>query len=143
MSKPDGRTREGREVTRSETAGRPARVPIGSANKLEFEGKDPNYMYRVVNDVPGRLNMYIQAGYEYCTNEQRVADKGVAEGESVDTRICVNSGRGVKSYLMRIKKEYYDEDQAKKIDKIKRSEEQMKNKNPNPAKGVYAGLSDE
>ena len=139
----DGRTRAGREVSRSDNAGRPARIPIGQGNKLEFDGKDPNYMYRVVNDIPGRLTMFQQAGYEFCTTEQRIADKGIAEGTAVDTRIIVNSGNGIKSYLMRIPKEYYDEDQAKKIESIKKAESQMKNKNPNPIKGEYAGLSDE
>lgn len=143
MSELDKRTRAGREVTRSTTAGRPARIPVGSGNKLEFEGKDPAYMYRVVNDVPGRLDMFLQAGYEFDTTAERVADKGAAEGTNIDTRKMVNSGAGIKSYLMRIPKEYYNEDQANKIDAIKRSEDQMKNKNPNPRKGEYQGLSDE
>lgn len=143
MEKTDGRTRAGREVTRSDTAGRPARIPVGSGNKLEFDGKDPNYMYRVVNDVPGRVNMFLQAGYEFCTTEQRVADKGIAEGTGADTRIMVNSGHGIKSFLMRIPKEYYNEDQARKIEAVKKSEDQMKNKKPNPRKGEYGGLSDE
>ncbi len=143
MEKTDGRTRAAREVTRSTTAGRPARIPVGSGNKLEFEGKDPDYMYRVVNDNPGRLAMFLQAGYEFCTDEKRVIDKGIAEGSQVDTRIIVNSGNGIKSYLMRIPKEFYDEDQANKIEAVKRSEDQMKNKQPNPLKGEYSGLSDE
>jgi hypothetical protein len=100
-------------------------------------------MYRVVNDVPGRLAMFQQAGYEFDTTASRVVDKGIAEGEAIDTRKIVNSGAGVKSYLMRIPKEFYDEDQARKIEAVKRSEDQMKNKNPNPRKGEYPGLSDE
>jgi len=143
MEKIDGRTRESRAVTRNESAGRPARIPVGSGNKLEFDGKDPNYMYRVVNDVPGRLQMFLQAGYEFDHDTTRVADKGIAEGTELDTRRMVNSGSGIKSYLMRIPKEFYNEDQARKIEAVKKSEAQMKNKNPNPVKGEYGGLSDE
>jgi hypothetical protein len=133
--------RAGREITREPRKAN--RVPIGAGNKLEFEQKDPNYHYRVVNDVPGRLTMFQQAGYEFCATERRVVDKGVAEGEAADTRVVVNSGQGVKSYLMRIPLEFYNEDQARKIEAVKQSEEQMKNKNPNPKRGVYGGLSDE
>lgn len=143
MERTDGRTRAAREVTRSDNTGRPTRVPVGSGNKLEVEGKDPNRVYRYVNDVPGRLNMFISAGYDFCHTEKRTADKGISEGEATDTRVVANAGRGVKAYLMSIPKEYYDEDQAKKIEAVKKSEDQMKNKNPNPKKGVYAGLSDE
>lgn len=137
----DGRSRAGREVTRGE--GKPKRVPVGAGNKLEFGGKDPNYAYRVVNDNPGRLAMFQQAGYEFCHSETREADKGTAEAGGLDTRIVADAGRGVKGYLMRIPKELYDEDQANKIESVKRTEDQLKNRKPNPKKGEYQGLSDE
>jgi hypothetical protein len=143
MEKQDGRTRAGRDVTRNDNAGKPKRVPVGAGNKMEFEGKDPNYEYRIVNDNPGRLAMFQRASWEFCYDEKRVADKGVAEAGSMDTRIVADAGRGLKGFLMRIPKDLYDEDQANKIDKVKESEAQMKNKNPNPVKGQYAGLSDE
>ena len=137
----DGRTRAGREVTRGDD--KPKRVPVGAGNKLKFDGKDPNYAYRVVNDNPGRLQMFLQAGYEFCHSETREADKGAAEAGGIDTRIVADAGRGVKGYLMRILKELYDEDQANKIETVKRTEDQLKNRNPNPKKGEYQGLSDE
>jgi hypothetical protein len=139
--KQDGRNRAGRDVTRQE--GKPKRVPVGAGNKLEFAGKDPAYAYRVVNDNPGRLAMFQQAGYEFCTSETREADKGAAEAGGIDTRIVADAGRGVKGYLMRIPRELYDEDQANKIEAVKRTEDQLKNRNPNPKKGEYQGLSDE
>ena len=137
----DGRTRAAREVTRGDD--KPKRIPVGAGNKLEFSGKDPNYAYRIVNDNPGRLQMFLQAGYEFCTTETRESDKGAAEAGSTDTRIVADAGRGVKGYLMRIPKELYDEDQANKIMAVKQAEDQLKNRNPNPKKGEYQGLSDE
>ena len=141
MSETRSPGRPGRPVTRRDSE--PQRIPVGSGNKLAFEGRDPNYAYRVVMDRPGRLGMFLQAGYEFCTDETRVADKGVAEGSAIDTRVTVNLGAGDVGYLMRIPKEYYDEDQARKFEKIKAQESAMKNRNPNPVKGVYQGLSDE
>jgi len=142
-NEPDGRTRAGRNVTRNSNSAKPVRVPVGAGNKLQFAGKDPAYHYRVVNDNPGRLAMFLQAGYEFCHSEEREADKGAAEAGGVDTRIVVDAGRGVKGYLMRIPRELYDEDQAAKIEKVKATEDQLKNRNPNPRKGEYGGLSDE
>ena len=142
-NEPDGRTRAGRNVTRNSNSAKPGRVPVGAGNKLQFAGKDPSYRYRVVNDNPGRLAMFQQAGYEFCYSEEREADKGAAEAGGVDTRIVADAGRGVKGYLMRIPREFYDEDQAAKIEKVKATEDQLKNRNPNPRKGEYSGLSDE
>jgi hypothetical protein len=136
-SKRGSRTTIDRDVRRTN------RVPVGAGNKLEFMGKDPGYHYRVVNDVPGRVGMFQKAGYDFCTSEVREMDKGIAEGEAADTRIVINSGQGVKSYLMRIPIEFYNEDQARKIEAVKQTEDQMRNKNPDPKRGVYGGLSDE
>lgn len=141
--KMDGRSRAGRDVTRSDNAGKPKRVRVGAGNKLEFAGKDPAYTYRVVNDNPGRINMFLNAGWEHEQSATRTYDKGVAEAGGMDTRVVVDAGRGVKGYLMRIPNELYDEDQTEKIMAIKRTEDQLRNKNPNPVKGVYEGLSDE
>jgi hypothetical protein len=139
----DGRTRAGRNVTRNSNSAKPGRVPVGAGNKLQFAGKDPAYHYRVVNDNPGRLAMFQQAGWEFDTATEREADKGTAEAGGMDTRIVADVGRGVKGYLMRIPNELFDEDQAAKIEKVKATEDQLKNRNPNPRKGEYGGLSDE
>ena len=80
----DGRTRAGRNVTRNSNSAKPGRVPVGAGNKLQFAGKDPAYHYRVVNDNPGRLAMFQQAGYEFCHSEEREADKGAAEAGTQD-----------------------------------------------------------
>ena len=145
-SREEGAHRETPRRTNRPTARvdeRPRRVPVGAGNKLQFEGRDPGYAYRVVMDRPGRLGMFLQAGYEFCYSEVREADKGTAEGSSPDTRVMVNMGGAEKGYLMRIPKEFYDEDQANKMNKVKAQEATMKNRDPNPVKGVYGGLSDE
>lgn len=134
-------------LTREERAARAAivaksnRVPINAANKLSFEGTDPDYHYRVVVDRPGRLQMFLKAGYEFCSEEIRVTDGGIAETTSLDSRVSLDTGGGEKGYLMRIRKEFYDEDQAAKIERIKSTERQMQRQptRDNP----YKGLTDE
>jgi hypothetical protein len=136
------RGRPGRPNSRQQD-GQPKRVPVGAGNKLEFTGRDPNYAYRVVMDRQGRLDAFRAAGYDFCYSEVREADKGVAEGTATDTRKMVNLGCSDKGYLMRIPKEYYDQDQADKLNKVKATEAAMKNRDPNPRQGSYQGLSDE
>ncbi len=133
--------RPSREASRQGRADN--RVPVGHGNKLAFNDNDPNYMYRMVNDVPGRIAMFQRAGYEFVYNGERELDKGTAEAGAPDTRASVDAGQGLRQYRMRIRKELYDEDQASKFDKVKELENSMKNKNPNPVKGEYAGLTDE
>ena len=119
------------------------RVPVGYGNKLEFTCNDPAYVYRIVNDTPGRLDLFLRAGYEFTYEGDRAADKGVAETGQADTRISVDAGKGVRAYRMRILQKFYDEDQAQKLNKIQATEASMSNTNPNPVKGQYAGLTDD
>lgn len=132
--------RSGREAREGRKADR---VPVGHGNKLEFTQNDPAYSYRMVNDVPGRIDMFLKAGYEFTYTGERSADKGAAEGGAPDTRVSVDAGKGVRAYRMRILKEFFDEDQAAKIERIKAAEDQMRNKDPDPAQGKYAGLTDQ
>jgi hypothetical protein len=69
--------------------------------------------------------MFIKAGYEFCADETRVQDNGIAETSQLDTRKSLDLGGGDKGYLMRIRKEYFDEDQAAKIDNIRNIEKSM------------------
>ena len=129
----DRRTREGR-IASGESTRTSTRVPVGSVNKLEFEGKDPNFVYRVVNDVPGRIQMFQRAGYQFCTEESRTFDS-VAETEAMDTRISMDIGGGRKGYLMRIPKEFYEEDFAKKMARLDAIDDSMKPKKRRPSDG--------
>ena len=50
------------------------RVPVGSRNRLEVIGKSPDYVYRIVNDVDDRVELFKAAGYEVVSiSEARMA----------------------------------------------------------------------
>lgn len=119
------------------------RVPVAYGNKLEFTCNDPAYVYRMVNDTPGRIDLFLRGGYEFTYEGDRSADKGVAEAGAPDTRISVDAGNGIRAYRMRILRKFYNEDQAEKLNKIQAVEASMSNETPNPVKGQYAGLTDE
>lgn len=113
---------------------RPKRTPLGARNRLSFGNQDPNFVYRVINDVDDRLQRAQEAGYEFVVSDEQLGDKRAAEGGKIDSRVSKPVGNGVRGFLMRIPRDYYDEDQKVKQDQIDETEKAMK---PNTAKGEY------
>lgn len=97
-------------------SGRPKRTPVGYRNRFEVANKDPNRVYRLVNDTEGRIAEFEAAGYrvEQQSNiklgAQRIEGKG-----SLGSEASIPVGGGTRGVLMSIEKEYYDEDQAVKV----------------------------
>jgi hypothetical protein len=108
---------------------RPKRVPLGTRNVLTLGDhvKDPNYHYRFFNDQDNRIEDAKKAGYELvCTKKKvRVGDPGVGRETPVGTPITKTKG-GVTQYLMRIKREWYEEDQRAKQKSITANERAMR-----------------
>lgn len=110
-------------------AQRPKRTPIGSRSILSVTGKEPGFTYRIVNDTGDRVQQFLEAGYELVESaavkvgDNRV-DKASAEGSKAQVTIDRN---GNKAFLMRIRDEWYQEDQAAKQAKVKALEDAIKN----------------
>ena len=97
------------EVDRVEEAHeteRPPRVSMGATLKLEFGSlcADEDYHYRVFSDRDGRVEQAKQAWYEHVMDH-------------TGNKVTRHSGPYVQ-YLMKIKKEYWNEDQELKQKKI-------------------------
>ena len=128
-----GPGRPRKDETRAESTGqRPAkRVPInGFRDKLSVEGCDPNYVYRWVLDSSEggqRIMQCNAAGYEFVTKEQgiTVGQGSVYKSDNVGSIIRTPGGNGDFLYLMRISKEFHDEDKLAKEDTIKSIEDGM------------------
>lgn len=111
----------------SSASARPKRTPIGTRNILTVAGKDDNYHYRVVNDMGDRISQFLDAGYELVdASDVRVGDKQINQTTPEGTKAQVSVGNGTKAYVMRIKKEYFKEDQAAKQAEVNRLEESIK-----------------
>jgi len=109
--------------------GRVTRVPVSQRNVLTVKGKDPEYEYRVVNDVDDRIAQFLEGGYELVDKDSHdVGDKRVSQGTSVGSKKIFSVGQGVKGHLMRIKKELYAEDQAAKQGFVNKQEASIKEK---------------
>lgn len=108
----------------------PERVPMHeqARNRLTVANKDPNYVYRIVNDIEDRLAKFKLGGWELAPEAVGFGD--TKDNNSLGTGSRVSVGGGVVGVLMRIRKEYYEEDmnaQAAEVDRLERT--MLKGKN--------------
>jgi hypothetical protein len=137
--------RERKEDGLKSKSTRPKRTPLGMRNRLSFGDQDPNFVYRVINDQDDRLEQAREAGYDFVVSDKDLGDKHAAEGGKTDSRVSKPVGNGIRGYLMRIPKEYYEDDQREKQKKVDAAELAMKPENKaKDIKGVYGdGLTNE
>lgn len=92
------------------------RSPInGSRSILGVQGKDPNFEYRIVNDVGDRVAQMTERGYEVvCDKTIKVGDRRIANPTQEGSAVTVSVGQGVQGVVMRIRKDWYEEDQEAK-----------------------------
>ena len=121
------RTREDRESALKDM--RPNRVPLHEQrrNRLTISDRDPNYVYRIVNDIDNRINNFSLAGWEVVEHSTSVGDDGVQNNNvSLGSGARITVGNNTKAILMRIPKSLYDEDQKIKQREIDEKEMAMK-----------------
>ena len=111
-----------------EPSGRPTRTPVGRRNVLSVRGKEAGYEYRIVNDDVDRVDLFKEAGWEVVSNSDvSVGDKRVGQSSAPGTAAQMSVGGGMKGVVMRIKSEWYEEDQARKHAEIYEQEASFTN----------------
>lgn len=106
---------------------RTKRTPVNGRNVLTVEGKEPGYVYRIVNDVGQRIETFKEGGYELVqAKDVKVGDRRVNNASAEGSMAQVSVGSGQKAFVMRIPKEWYDEDQLAKNAQIDKLEQSMK-----------------
>lgn len=112
-----------------ENENKPDRIPVGGHRDImTVYGKDESYEYRWVedkSDAGSRILRFKRGGWEFVSADPRDSSGGVIVGEENvysseqnGSIVRLPTGGANYSYLMRIKKEWYDEDQVAKQDKI-------------------------
>lgn len=110
-------------------SGRTQRVPVGTRNVLTVAGKEPGYEYRIINDSGDRVQEFLDAGYEIVDKDSvRVGDKRVNSASSEGSVKQISVGQGQKGFVVRIRKEWYEEDQLKKQRQVNELERATKEK---------------
>lgn len=120
---------------------RSTRTPLHSRNILTVQDKDPELEYRWFNDVEERLFHAKNAGWEFVTDKGiTVGDPTVNASTEVGSVVSKKVGGGVVAYLMALPKEFYEEDQEAKQDKVDRQERAMYEELNSPQDGRYGNV---
>lgn len=96
------------------------RIPLDGLERsiLTVEGKDDNYHYCWVNDYKRNIKNYLDAGYEFVDHDVTVGDEKVNTSEVQDGRVSRAVGfdkqtqKPLIAFLMRIRRDWYEEDMA-------------------------------
>lgn len=111
-----------------ERAQRVRRTPInGARNVLTAGNKEPGFHYRFVNDTGDRVSDMQERGYEVVTDKTiQIGDRRVATPTAEGSPRVASVGGGTKAVLMRIKDEWFKEDQEAKQADIDEMEQSIK-----------------
>jgi len=105
------------------------RTPVGQRNVLTLSGTDPEYTYRFVNDTGDRVQEFLDNGWEKVPAKNvRIGDKRVGTPSTEGSDAVASVGQGMKAHVLRIRKDWYDEDQAAKQAHVNATEEAMREK---------------
>lgn len=100
------------------------RVPVGTRNKLTAP-ENPGFSRRFVNDSDGRVQMFLDAGYELVKTPTQVGDPAAGNASQVGSVVRKPVGGGVEAVLMEIPEEWYREDQLAKEQRLKEKEQSL------------------
>lgn len=98
----------------------------GYRDKLAVRDQDPEFVYRWVNDVPGRIDALKERGYEVVKQDLEVGQSTVDRGTRTGSVPTLQAGNGIVAVLMRIPRAWYNEDQAAKAEENNATEAAMR-----------------
>ncbi len=125
-----------RSQAERDTREKPARVRgvfNGTNKKLDVLSEIPGYQLRWFNDMPGRADRAQTGGWEFVTagevaqsDSNKVVERNSDVGNKVRAIVgTTEQNEPLYAYLMKIKKEWFDEDQADGANKIRATEAEM------------------
>jgi len=118
------------------------RVPVsGLRDILTVEGKDPKYHYHWVVDTDergGRIMKFKRGGYDLVpASDVEIGQDSVYKSKQDGSLVRMPTGGGKHSYLMKIKQEWYEQDQKAAQEAIAETEQSMTR--PDTAEGGQYG----
>lgn len=129
-SKPVKRGRKA-QPKRQEIGGNELRSRISYADrrKINVKDQDPNFKYRWVNidndRYAGRIDRMKEIGYTVVNDDMEYGDAQGVGASELGGGNTKHVGHGTKAVLMRIPKEYYEQDMAEKQAEVDRTEAGM------------------
>lgn len=111
----------------------------GGDDIIGVSNKDPNYVYRVFNDKGSRIAQKQRQGWEpVATGDVHVNTTNAVKPGEVASMV-VDNQTGMEGVVMRIPKEYYEEDQKAKQDFVDERETALRNQSKK--QGNYGKVS--
>jgi hypothetical protein len=105
----------------------------GTNKKLDVQTQIPGYHLHWMNDERGRIELAIQGGYDYVAQDEVVlpeTNRVLETNSALDGKIrrlvgSTERGDPLYAYLLKIKQEWYDEDQADLAAKVRESNQTL------------------
>ncbi len=105
------------QTTKPAAPARPKRKPVGTRQRIEVTNRDPNREYRLIDADPARLADFEAAGYRVDNIRDHIpGGQRTDVATPIDNSIPVGGGK--KQVLVSIEREFYEEDQAAKQQKV-------------------------
>lgn len=131
-------------LTRAKERGesRIERVPVsGKRDVMTVADKDDAYVYYWVNDVDNHIDKFQKGGYELVQDDVKVGDTSIDNPKGIDSTVSKGVGGGITAYLMRIKREWYEEDRQTAAKKTNDTEADMKRTLNSGQDGTYGNVT--
>jgi len=132
---------DAKKVVKAKKTEKKQRIPVsGNRDVLTARGKETGWVYRWVNDTNHRILTFKEGGFEHVdSTDIDIGSIGVDNPSIVGGIVSKEVGQGTTAYLMRIKQEFYDEDQKVKVSKVDATEEAL-NEKLRELTGRYGGI---
>ncbi len=119
-------------MTNKAPSGRTRRQPVGTRNRLSLHGMEAGFEYRIVADRSDNISQLEAAGYEFVPADKiTVGDSRVNVPKADGEKATVSLGGGETGYVMRQRKEWYEEDQQAKMKAIQETKDSIQRKSKN------------
>ena len=86
--------------------------------KVLFAEKKKGYVRRFVNNTPGRIAEFQEAGWQVVSDGSHPADINVGESHNNGSVVTKHVGNGINAILMEQTESFYNEDQEEKQKEI-------------------------
>lgn len=113
------------------------RTPMSVPRPKLSSPEIPGFHVHWLNDDGGRIEQAMQAGYDFVSRDEAVlissdlAGSGVGSGSDLGSRVSLvvgetKNGEPMRAYLMKIRQDWYDADQAMIQERVNDSERTIK-----------------
>lgn len=104
---------------------RPGRVPLAERSVLTTRHHDPNFVPRFVKAKPGRLEAFMDAGWQVVHGDETPGDTRVGGTTLPGSAITAPGKDGIPMVLMQKPRDWFEEDEADKHERNNQSEQAL------------------